>query len=162
MNKKLNRNKIILISVLIITLWTFRPYSKPNMEKVHPSLSSLETPYKDIQFSYWQDGGSVGISITDSKDKTAHACIPRPMGEEDEYKDKIYLGSSHYSDDNSYELEGYSDTKIFLTNLLRNATKQNRFIDIECVKSSRRLRDWFTLLWRRFTKDDSYQYNENF
>lgn len=142
-------------------LWTIRPFSSPDMKKVHPVLSSLEAPYKKVDFYYWMDGGSVGISITDNKGKVGQVCIPRPMGESDVLSRNVYIGNTHYTFDKSTELKGFPDTKIFIANLLRNKENPTLYSDRECMIFSRRVRDFITFMYRRYTKDDTYIYHEN-
>ena len=144
------------IVFVISVIWIFRPYSKPNPERVHPSFRQVENPIVEERFFYWKDGGSVGLKIVDSQGNEAMACCPRPLGEYSENLKKLFVGNVHYTFVGAVEPTNYPDTKLVVAKLLRERENPRLHTDRTAAELSGRWRDYARLLWRRFTLDDSY------
>ena len=139
------------LSIIVI----YRPYSKANMKLVHPDIANMAPPYEST-YSYWMDGGSIGIKINDIQGGTSSICIPKPLGQEDLYKGKIYLGSTHFKDKDAFEVTKHPDTTLLIANILRNRKKPYLYTDLACAELSGRTRDYIRLIWRRFTYNKEY------
>ena len=150
----------IAATVIIITVVSLLVFRTPavDVSQVHPSLASLGRPYQSVETAYFMDGGSVGVQILGRDGKLFNACLPRPMGEQDKYKKRIFMNCSHYQDKGAIEVAGYPHTGILLRNILVESKTPHLYSDRASAELTGAPRDWAIAVWRRFTRGDEYLY----
>lgn len=157
MRKVIIKISILITIVIILTLgWIFRPYAQADSSKIESMLSQLSTPYKYIDTYYFKDGGSVGIKIEGRKGNVFLACFPAPLDDNENRYQKLFIGASHYNDENAIELQD-SNTKLKLLTILRNRNN-NKLYDDNCIAhASGRWRDYWTIIAKKYLlKVDKY------
>ena len=148
----------IATSVIILTLAGLLIFRTPKVDfsQVHPSLASLSRPYQSVETAYFLDGGSVGVLIQGRDGKFFKACLPRPMGEQDKYKERIFVNCSHYLDKGAIEVVGYPHTGRLLRNILVESKTPHFYSDKASAELTGAPRDWAITVWRRITRGDEY------
>lgn len=114
------RKKVIVPLALIglvavcIGLWPSQHYDPT---RVHPSLRKLATPYQSVFTSYFLDGGSVGVRITDRDGRVAAFALPVGSGPGRSYP-RLFVGTTHCSDTNAVEIAFTEDTRRMLISII--------------------------------------------
>src|SRR6185503_13602782 len=93
------RKKIIiavsLLAVFVATvlLWPTAGY---DIDRVHPSLRELATPYRSVGTGYYLDGGSLGIAIVDRDGRKLELALPVSAAHGRSYP-QLFIGATHTS-----------------------------------------------------------------
>jgi hypothetical protein len=100
----------------VFLLWPFSAYDR---SQVHPSIRNLHQPYRSVIASYYLDGGSVGVDITDRDGQQVQCAVPVHDGLDDKRKHhRLFLGGTHIDLTNTFEVVFTSDTKRCLADII--------------------------------------------
>jgi len=90
MPKMIRRGLIALVViVLVLLIWIFRPYSSPDLSAVSKHLSELQEPFQSVDTAYYLDGGSVARLLQGPLEEvcqsrvltTGHIKSPHPIAD---------------------------------------------------------------------------------
>ena len=153
--KKVMRFIGITLGVLFVSsvLWIFRPYEKADLRRVEPKLRALETPYREVKAFSFGDGGSMGLRIVDCNGKVLDFCLPAPMDEPTLRYNKLFMGSTYYTEPGSSEVPNAHHTKLRLAEIIRSQTKPDPENDVFVYRLTGRWRD----LWVHMMREDVFQ-----
>ena len=140
----------ILLAVVVVASVAcfFRPYPTPDEKKVHPTLFSLKKPYSGVTMGYFMDGGSIGVTVLDHGGQTFNACLPNPLGEEQAYRGRLFLGARHYRSPGAEEDLKYPDTRWELIKILSEHGDNTWVSDTAIAMLSGRWKDWLRIGWK--------------
>lgn len=137
--------KSVRIALGVLTfssvLWVFRSYERADPRMVESSLKALEAPYQEVVATSFGDGGSMGLRIVDRNGKTLDFCLPAPMDEPSLRFNKLFMGSTYYTEPGSSEVPNAHHTKLRLAEILRSQTKADGDNDLFVYRLSGRWRD---------------------
>jgi len=124
---------VVLLALIVLWIWPFSPY---DLSKVHPSIQSLKQPYQKVFASYYLDGGSVGLKITDKDGQVLQLALPVSDGPA--YQ-RLYFGATHASDTNAVEVVFTEDTKRCLIDIIeRHAEGMDRDVALIALRGAPR------------------------
>ena len=116
--------------VAVVCVWFFWPLPGYKIERVHPRLRVLKTPYQSVTTAYYMDGGSIGIKIVDRDGVMEQFAIPAHLGEPDRHT-RVYVGVMYDRKPGAIEIENPMDTKRMLVSILAanpNRTPNDDFV----------------------------------
>ena len=115
------RKKIIITVLTVVALAAFFLLRSPSydMARVHPSIRSLQQPFKSVTTYYFLDGGSIGMDITDRDGQRLQLAIPvyDGPGNTRTYQ-RLFLGTTHASRTGAVEVAFTDDTRRFLSDVI--------------------------------------------
>ena len=79
---------------VVLAAWLFRPHPHPPAHLVEPRLLALHEPFIAVWATYFTDGGSIGIDITDAWGNREKFAIPNRMFHNEGYQ-KVFVGALH-------------------------------------------------------------------
>jgi len=127
---------VVLVSALLaVIFWAFRPSPAYAIERVHPRLRALRTPYQSVRASLYSDGGSVGIEIVDRDGHREQFTIPAPLGDTNRYT-RVFVGAMHYRKPDAVEIAEPEHTKRMLIRILQDRPTRTAWDDA-CLMSLR-------------------------
>lgn len=141
---------VVVISLVLLTGWIFRPYRCADDSSVDSRLAHLETP-KEIDVYFYPDGeDSCGFRFKGEDGQSFTAVVWEPKQSE-----KIYVGK--LVDVESGELLAAPHENILrIACLLRNHEGISKRRDLAVYKISRRLRDRIRLVYREAKYGEGY------
>jgi hypothetical protein len=144
----------LIFLLIILTLWIIRPPSSYDKSKIDDRLTLLEEPFKEVRTSYFQDGGSISITIIDKNDTPLIIALPvRDFG--DTSYDQIYFGVKHYSElkDGEVEVENPNETKLMLLDILDRYSDSDPYIDFVLCLLRGRAKDYINTVHHKMVGD---------
>lgn len=139
--------------LVFFVLWVFRPYERADPRMVEPNLRALEAPYQKVVTTSIGDGGSMGLRIVDCNGKVLDFCLPAPMDEPTLRYNKLFMGSTYYTEPGSSEVPNAHHTKLRLAETIRSQTKPDPENDVFVYRLTGRWRD----LWVHMMREDVFQ-----
>jgi len=140
---KAHFQRIAIFAGLLIAIgvaWIYRPYEKPNMDKVHPRVRDLKEPLRTLHVGYYLDGGSISLRIVDAGGTKLNIAIPA-WGDGKEYGEVYFDTLYHKPDATGVKVESPNQTVLRLQELLRQQRPYDDMIDLGLAKLSGRSRD---------------------
>jgi hypothetical protein len=116
MRKKLVISLFLLaILVAAVLLW---PTASYDINRVHPSLGELATPYQSVSTDYYLDGGSIGITIVD---RDAHKLqLALPVSQRGRSYPRLFVGATYSSKTGAVEVAFSEDTRRMLISVIEH------------------------------------------
>jgi hypothetical protein len=140
---KAHFQSIAIFTGLLIAMgvaWIYRPYEKPNMDKVHPRVRDLKEPLLTLQVGFYLDGGSISLRIVDAGGTKLNIAMP-VWGDGKEYGEVYFDTLYHKPDAMGMKVESPSQTVLRLQELLRQQRPYDHMTDLGLAKLSGRSRD---------------------
>ncbi len=141
----------VLLVVLIVSIaWLYRPYPSIDSSQVAPEIRALSQPYREVVVSYFLDGGTLGVAITDSGGEELLCSIAAP-----DY-DKLYLGAMHFSEKGAVSVADPEDSILQVLEIVRGHHEPMHQNDLAIAGVTKRVRDYARVIWRRLTGQYGY------
>jgi hypothetical protein len=142
---RMKRKKLVAVIVLVLALvaWTFRPYPTIDATKVHPSLRGLDDS-AECGWSSFGDGGSVAIIIRRPGGAETELCLSNSLGQSIFERGDLYIGSSYFSDPGSTKIVGYDHSKYVVAKLLAKGIPQHPSVRAKIALLTMRASDWIS------------------
>lgn len=149
------RSKILIalpgtILIAIVT-WLYRPYARPDTNRVHSRIQQLHLPLQELQVRRYCTCGNFAIQLVDAQGTKLELAVPvSPNGQR--YR-AIYLDTTDYHDTNApvAKIADPTDSALRLQSLLREATPPDKWRDIALYTWSGRGRDKLRFLFRKLS-----------
>ncbi len=108
-----------VVALLIFALAMEPPV---DLSRVHPRLVALKQPYRSVETSYYLDGGSIGVRITDADGRTVECVMPVSTNRNDPYP-AVWLGTATpgHSLTNGVPLSDPRESQKFLLQAVANS-----------------------------------------
>lgn len=143
----MKRKKLIGLVVLILALlaWTFRPYPIIDETKVHPSLRALDDS-AECDSTGIGDGGSQTIRIRRSDGREIFLCLSNSASQSLFERGQLYIGApyAYYSDPGSTKITGYDHSKFVVAKLLAKKLPNYPPVRAEIALLTMRASDWIS------------------
>jgi hypothetical protein len=141
----MKRKKLIglLVFVLALGAWTFRPYPTIDETRVHPLLRGLDDS-AECGWSSWGDGGSTGILIRTREGREVELCLSNSSGQPIFERGDLYIGASHFSFPGSTKIAGYDHSKYVVANLLAKSNRDYPSVRAKIALLTMRASDWIS------------------
>ena len=142
---RMKRKKLIALIVLVLALlaWTFRPYPTIDESKVHPSLRGLGES-AECGWTSFGDGGSVVIYIHPSDGREIVLCLSNSLDQSFFERGQLYIGAPYYSDPGSTRITGYVHTKYVVAKLLSKGIPETPSVRSVIALLTMRASDWIS------------------
>ena len=143
----MKRKKSIGVVVVILALlaWTFRPYPTIDAAKVHPSLRGLDES-TECGWTSIGDGGSVVIFIQPSGGREIVLCLSNSGDQSFFERGQLYIGALYFSDPGSTRIVGYDHTKYVVAKLLAKRIPKEPSVRSVIALLTMRASDWVSTL----------------
>lgn len=107
------------VALLIFALAMESPV---DLSRVHPRLSALKQPYRSVETSYYLDGGSIGVQITDADGQMVECVMPVSTNRNAPYP-SVWLGTMKPGNSltNGVPLSDPIESKKFLLKAVANS-----------------------------------------
>jgi len=151
MKRRLKITAAVLSALAVLAVaWVYRPYSKPDLARVHPRVRQLQEPLRSVHVGYYLDGGSISLHLIDAKGTELELAVP-VWADGQEYG-AIYLDTK-YQDTNSpgLKIADAEHTAFRLQEVLRQSRPPDIMKDLAASRWSGRTRDSVRLLIRKFS-----------
>jgi len=102
------------IVVVAALLW---PTASYDLNRVHPSLRQLATPYQSVSTSDYLDGGSIGVVIVDRDGRRLLLALPVSYQDGRKYP-RLFMGATHTSKTGAVEVAFSEDTRRMLISVI--------------------------------------------
>jgi hypothetical protein len=141
---RLMRKKLIIsiafLAILLaaVLLWPAAGY---DISRVHPCLRELATPYQSVGTSYYLDGGSIGITITDRDGRKLQLALPVSEERGRSYP-QLFMGATHRSKTNAVEIAFSEDTRRMLISVIEDHRTPGDSSDIALISLRGSPRDY--------------------
>jgi len=115
MRKTLIISLVFFATVAVTSLmW---PTASYDLNRVHPSLRQLATPYQTVGTSYFLDGGSIGVVIVDRDGRRLLLALPVSYQDGRKYP-QLFIGATHTSKTGAVEVAFSQDTRRMLISVI--------------------------------------------
>jgi hypothetical protein len=106
-------------TAIILAFLLLFPFSTYDMARVHPSIGTLQKPYRSVTVGYYLDGGSVDLAITDRGGRQLRFFFPveHGSGKTHEYV-RLLIEETAHDVTNSTEVVLNNDTKKCLAEII--------------------------------------------
>ena len=143
------KRKKIIIGIVVIMLallaWTFRPYPTIDESKVHPSLRGLDDS-AECAWTGIGDGGSTTIRIRRSDGGEIFLCLSNSLSQSLFERGQLYIGAMYYSDPGSTKITGYDHSKFVVAKLLAKGIPDQPSVRAKIALLTMRTSDWISSL----------------
>jgi hypothetical protein len=143
----MKRKKLIGLLVLILALlvWTFRPYPTIDESKVHPSLRGLDDS-AECAWTGFGDGGSTTIRIRRSDGGEIFLCLSNSLSQSLFERGQLYIVPpySHYTHPGSTKITSYDHTKFVVAKLLAKGIPKEPSVRSHIALMTMRASDWIS------------------
>lgn len=125
-----------LLAILGVA-WVYRPYPKPNLDRVHPRVRQLQEPLRSLRVGYYLDGGSISLNMVDAQGTALELAVP--VWDDGKEYGAIYL-DTHYHKTNSpgVKVDAPEQTALRLQELLREPDPPDGTKDLALARWSGR------------------------
>ena len=109
---------IVCFAILAVAalLW---PTASYDLNRVHPSLRQLATPYQSVGTGYYLDGGSIAVVIVDRDGRKLLLALPVSYEGGRKYR-KLFIGATHTSKTGAVEVAFSEDTRRMLISVMED------------------------------------------
>lgn len=114
-----------------------RAIARAKYAKHSADTLKIVEPVKVSRVFYWKDGGTVGLEITDAKDKKYSFCLYPPTGLEDDKRKVIpnlFIGAAYPTDQNSKAVDVRGPEEAALYGVLLRAIDNHKEKDAILAK----------------------------
>jgi hypothetical protein len=148
---------IVCFAILAVAalLW---PTASYDLNRVHPSLRQLATPYQSVSTGEYLDGGSIGVVIVDRDGRRLLLALPVSYEGGRKYR-KLFVGATHTSKTGAVEVAFSDDTRRMLISVMEDHRSSPGDSDSALVSLRGAPRDHARLwshvavsLWEKITK----------
>jgi hypothetical protein len=107
---------LVFFAILAVAaiLW---PTASYDLNRVHPSLRQLATPYQTVRTSDYLDGGSIGVVIVDRDGRRLLLALPVSYEDGRKYP-RLFVGATHTSKTGAVEVAFSEDTRRMLISVI--------------------------------------------
>jgi hypothetical protein len=109
---------IVCFAILAVAalLW---PTASYDLNRVHPSLRQLATPYQSVGTGYYLDGGSIAVVIVDRDGRRLLLALPVSYESGRKYP-QLFMGATHTSKTGAVEVAFSEDTRRMLISVMED------------------------------------------
>jgi len=131
-----------------VALW-FWPSPAPDRSHVDPALLGLVPPFTTFKTLYYQDGGSIGVRLVDSRGKAQAFALPV---ESDHTYPRLFVGAIHTIKPGAVEIPFSRDTRRLLVSWIETHRSSADSSDLALLYLRGSPRDYARLGGSVFTK----------
>jgi hypothetical protein len=137
---------LVFFAILAVAclLW---PTASYDLNRVHPSLRQLATPYQSVGTSDCLDGGSIGVVIVDRDGRRLLLALPVSYQDGRKYP-QLFIGATHTSKTGAVEVAFSEDTRRMLISVIEDHRSSAGDSDIALLSLRGAPRD-HARLWSR-------------
>jgi hypothetical protein len=109
---------LVFFAILAVAclLW---PTASYDLNRVHPSLRQLATPYQSVGTGFFLDGGSIGVVIVDRDGRRLLLALPVSYQDGRKYP-RLFVGATHTSKTGAVEVAFSDDTRRMLISVIED------------------------------------------
>lgn len=106
--------------IFLLTLALYTGIPNYDVQRVHPQIAKLQRPYSHLRVSYYLDGGSIDVEITDKSGQQVQLALPVNSQDGKTSYPKLFVGATckHMNAQSGTAEELNQDTRHYLAEMI--------------------------------------------
>lgn len=142
----------MVLILITVTGWLFRPYPTIDESRVHPSLRGLDDSAK-CAWTAFGDGGSMVIHVERSDGSEVVLYMSNSLDHSFSERGQLYIGSTHFSMPGATKITGYDHTKFVVAKLLARDLPKYPYLRGDIAILTKRFPDWISFMFEAGPKE---------